>query len=171
MTGFDGGFPASPVADGDTLVFGNSRSAKQNALLAVKAGANGDITLKEGEEKGEFVKYKKTGVTPGMSSPLAADGLVYVPLGGSLACLDAATGKQIYKENLKGARQFVASPVLAGGHVYLTDEGGTTFVVAAGREFDLEATNKLDDMVWACPAVAGDRLLLRGVKGLYCIKK
>jgi outer membrane protein assembly factor BamB len=171
VTGIEAGFQASPTADSDTLLFGTNRSTKLNALFAVKAGASGDVSLKEGEEKNDFVLYKKAGVTPGMCSPLATGGLVYVPLGGSLVCLDPVTGKQVYKENLKGARQVVSSPVLAGGHLYLTDEGGTTFVVTAGREFELVATNKLDDMVWACPAVAGDRLLIRGVKGLYCIKK
>jgi hypothetical protein len=33
------------------------------------------------------------------------------------------------------------------------------------------SSNKLDGMFWASPAVAGDRLLLRSVEHLYCIKQ
>lgn len=169
MGGQDGTFYASPTAGGDVLAFGTTGG--KGLLTAVKAGAKGDISLKDGETSGEFVLYAKQGSAPHMASPLAADGFLYVPHGGSLACYDLTTGKQHYKESLKGARQVVASPLLAGGHLYLTDEGGKTFVVKAGPEFELVAANPLDDMVWACAAAAGDRLLVRGVKGLYCIKK
>ena len=170
--GWENGFPSSPTADGDLLAFGNHRSGANKApLMAVKAGASGDITPPKEGEPGEFVAFSKPGCSPGMSSPLAAGGLLYVPSGGTLACYDLKTGKQLYKENLKGARQIVASPILAGGHLYLTDEGGKTFVVTPGEEFELVSTNPLDDYVWACPAVADGKLLVRGVKGLYCIGK
>jgi outer membrane protein assembly factor BamB len=169
--GFDAGFASSPTASGDVLAFGNGRSAKNNALTAVKAGAKGDITLKDGEKANEHVLFAKTGCSPNMSSPLAADGLLYVNQGGALACYDLTTGKEVYKENLRDARQFVASPLVADGHVYLTDEAGKTFVVTAGREFELVAENPVGDMVWACAAAADGKLLIRGLKGLYCVGK
>jgi hypothetical protein len=34
----------------------------------------------------------------------------------------------------------------------------------------LIATNKLDDTFWSSPAIAGNRLLFRGVENLYCIQ-
>jgi hypothetical protein len=64
-----------------------------------------------------------------------------------------------------------ASPVLADGKLLITEETGKTLVVKAGKEFEVLGTNVLEDLIWSSPAVAGDKLLLRGVKGLYCIKK
>jgi hypothetical protein len=61
------------------------------------------------------------------------------------------------------------SPVVAGGRVYLLDEGGRTAVVKAGPAFELLAENPLGEMCWATPAVVGGRLYLRGRDKLYCI--
>jgi outer membrane protein assembly factor BamB len=46
---------------------------------------------------------------------------------------------------------------------------GHAFVLDAGPEFKLLATNKLNEMFWASPAVAEGSILLRGVDNLYCI--
>ena len=77
----------------------------------------------------------------------------------------------MFKEPLKGARTIAASPVAIAGKLYITEESGKTYVVKAGVEMEILQTNSLDDLFWASPAVAGDRLLLRGAKGLYCVKK
>ena len=47
----------------------------------------------------------------------------------------------------------------------------TTFVIQAGAEFKLLGTNKLDDLFWSTPSVAGESLLIRGVDKLYCIRQ
>jgi hypothetical protein len=52
------------------------------------------------------------------------------------------------------------------------NEDGVTFVFEAGDEFKLLHTNPLeeDDLGMATPAIAGDRLLLRTGKRVYCIR-
>ena len=50
------------------------------------------------------------------------------------------------------------------------DREGTTLVLKDGEELEVLATNKLDDVVNASPAVAGKQLFLRGEKFLYCIE-
>jgi hypothetical protein len=56
--------------------------------------------------------------------------------------------------------------------VFCLNEDGETHVLKAGREFELLHTNKLaeDDMAMACPAMAGDRLLIRTAARVYCIR-
>ena len=51
------------------------------------------------------------------------------------------------------------------------NEDGVTFVFGAGPKFDLLHSNKLaeDDMGMACPAIAGNRLLIRTSARVYCI--
>jgi outer membrane protein assembly factor BamB len=53
--------------------------------------------------------------------------------------------------------------------VLFSSQNGATVVLAAGPELKVLATNKLDDMFWSSAAVAGKRLVLRGVEQLYCI--
>ncbi len=48
-----------------------------------------------------------------------------------------------------------------------------TFVIAAGKEFEILHENHLaeDDMCMATPAIVGDKLLIRTSTRLYCIQK
>ena len=57
----------------------------------------------------------------------------------------------------------------AGGRVYLQGRDGEGVVLRAGRQYESLAANTLDDHFDASPVVAGDRLLLRGRKHLYCL--
>jgi hypothetical protein len=57
---------------------------------------------------------------------------------------------------------------MAAGRIYAAAENGTVFVFGAAKEFELLATNQLDDSVIASPAVVDGRLLIRGKQNLYC---
>jgi outer membrane protein assembly factor BamB len=89
-----------------------------------------------------------------------------------LTILDAATGKPVRpSERLPGVRNFYASPIFAGGHVYFTDRDGVTVVLKPGPRLDVVSTNKLDDPVDASPVAVDNQLFLRGAKFLYCIEQ
>jgi outer membrane protein assembly factor BamB len=107
---------------------------------------------------------------PQEPSPLYYRGLLYVWMdNGVLVCLDGKDGKEIYRKRLGGASN--SSPIGSGGRVYLSDNDGTTFVVEAGREFVLLATNHLGERITASPAVSGNRLYYRTDSHLYCIEQ
>jgi outer membrane protein assembly factor BamB len=171
LTNIDSSFSSSPAATKEMIVFGNGGPGSKSPLIGVKVGANGDISLKYKETSNDYVAYFKLGSAPGMSSPVAVGEYVYVPGSGTLACYEAKTGKQVFKEPLKGARVIAASLLAADGKLFITEETGKTFVVKAGPELEILKTNVLEDLIWSSPAVAGDRLLLRGVNALYCVKK
>jgi len=105
-----------------------------------------------------------------MASPVAAKGCVYVVNDAVLCCLDAVTGQLHYKKRLPGFRAVVASPVATGDKIVMIDESGNCIVIQSGLEFKILGRSKLEDTFWASPAVAGNALLLRGVKYLYCIR-
>jgi outer membrane protein assembly factor BamB len=88
---------------------------------------------------------------------------------GVLACLDGKTGEELYRERLGAACN--SSPVAGDGHVFLSDNDGKTFVVKAGREFHLVATNPLGERISASPAIAGSLLIYRTDSHLYCVGK
>ena len=171
LDGLVGQFQASPVADSEQLYVGAGNAFGSRPLCAIRAGASGDIEITADGTAGPGVAWYRNNGGPSMASPLLYEGRLYVveQRGGILACYDAKTGEQVYRERLPEARGFTSSPWAAGGKVYCLDEDGTTFVVQSGPEMKLLSTNKLDDMFWSSAAVAGDRLLLRGVNHLYCI--
>jgi outer membrane protein assembly factor BamB len=64
-----------------------------------------------------------------------------------------------------------ASPVLIDGKIFAINETGTVFVLAAAPTFKLLAKNALGEPVLATPAVADNRLYIRGAEHLFCITK
>jgi outer membrane protein assembly factor BamB len=153
-------FVASPVATPDLIVV---PSAKKGPVVGLKPDARGLITTGSKSEQWRF-KY-----TPDVSSPLVADGLVYLAgQNGTLYCVDAKTGEEHYAERIHPAR-YRASPVYADGNVYVTARDGIVTVVKAGPKFEKVAENKLPDQIAASPVIAGGRIYLRGFKDLYAI--
>ncbi len=68
-----------------------------------------------------------------------------------------------------GLEQIYASPVAAGGHVYLTSRAGTTVVIEDSPEFKIVATNSVGETVDATPAPVDQELFIRGEQHLFCI--
>ena len=77
------------------------------------------------------------------------------------------------RQKLPGGQHFTSSPWADNGRVFCIDEDGVTFVVRAGDKFELLGKNPLsdDDGCLATPAMVGDRLLIRTVSRVYCIRK
>jgi outer membrane protein assembly factor BamB len=86
---------------------------------------------------------------------------------GILSCLDARTGKEKYKQRIGGS--FAASPLYAGGKIYLFDTQGKTTIFKSGDMYKLVETNQLEGKFMASPAVAGQSLILRTELALYRI--
>lgn len=84
--------------------------------------------------------------------------------------MEAGTGQIIYQEKIEKVGACWASPWAHEDKIYFMDEKGVTKVIKAGREFELLHENSLDDRFWASVAVAGDALLFKGDRRLYCIK-
>jgi outer membrane protein assembly factor BamB len=116
-------------------------------------------------------KYNKG--TPYVPSPLLAEGRLYFTLANNplLTILDAKTGKALVdRARLPGQNSFYGSPVAAAGRVYLADRDGTTLVLKQGDNFEILASNILEDRFDATPVPVGRQLFLRGEKFLYCIE-
>jgi outer membrane protein assembly factor BamB len=94
-------------------------------------------------------------------SMLVKDGYLYSILDAGVAiCWKSDTGEEQWKQRLGGT--FSASPVLAGDHLFATDEAGkTTVFKATPKEFDLVAENQLGTECFATPTIAGGRIYFR----------
>jgi len=106
-----------------------------------------------------------------MPTPIVYGGLLYVLKNqGILSCYDLHTGAVHYEERLPGVTSgFSASPVAAGGKLYLSSEDGEVLVVKAGPAFALLARNPMGQPLMATPAISGGMLLVRGERELFAI--
>ena len=81
---------------------------------------------------------------------------------GVLSCYDAATGERKYKERLgSGGDGFTASPVASTGRLYFTSEQGSVFVVKPEPTFNVIATNQIDEVCMATPAISDGVIFFR----------
>jgi outer membrane protein assembly factor BamB len=129
------------------------------------------VALKPARDNAEpEVVWQTLKLRPGYCSPVAHDGLVYIVMGGGFVhCADAKTGDVFWTHRIKGTASYAASPLLADGKLYVTDEAGITTVLQAGREEKLLASNAIDDTILASPVAADGAIFLRSDRALYCI--
>jgi outer membrane protein assembly factor BamB len=141
-------------------------------VYAIRAGATGDISLKEGETSNTYIAWFHKAAAPYNPSPLVYGDYFYVLRDrGFLSCYDAKTGKAIYADQRLGAPAFTSSPWAYNGKVFCLSEDGDTFVIKAGPEFKLLGKNSLDELCLATPAIARGSLILRTQTKLYRIRK
>jgi outer membrane protein assembly factor BamB len=109
-------------------------------------------------------------LTPDVSTPLIADGLVYLlHKDGKLQCVDLETGKDVYLKRTHTG-QHRTSPLLADGRLYFGSNDGWVSVVRAGRTFELLDRVDLGEAVTASLLVADGTLYVRSYDALYAIR-
>jgi len=78
---------------------------------------------------------------------------------GTLACFNATTGEEYFsRQRLKGIGGVYASPVGAGGRIYISSLNGSTQVIKHGTQYEVLAVNTLDDGFSASPVVVDNEL-------------
>jgi outer membrane protein assembly factor BamB len=109
-------------------------------------------------------------VPEGICSPVIAGDHVYrLHAPDVLKCWKLQTGEPAGVRRLEGITTTWASPVATPeGRIYFAS-AGKSFVVEAGPELKVLATNDLADPGHASPAVSGGRLFLVGEKIVHCI--
>ncbi|MHC4149584.1 MAG: PQQ-binding-like beta-propeller repeat protein [Planctomycetota bacterium] len=152
---------ASPVVV-DGMIYSPTR---KKPLLALRAGGSGDVTTSN-------LAWKWDGAgAPDVPTPVCDGKYFYmVDDGGKITCLDAKSGKVIWGPERTAQGVVSASPLLADGKLYITNERAVTSVVTAGSDFKMLATNELDGTyTLSSPVVSGSKLFIRTSTHLYCI--
>ena len=153
-----------PAQHNDTvLVMSGHRDPK---LMAIRLGREGDLT------GSDAVLWSQTRGMSYSASPVLHDNKLYTLTDtGMLSCFNATTGEPYYhQQRLPQADSFKASPVGAGGNLYLASESGVVTVVKMGEKFEVAATNTLTDQMFvASPVVAEGEMFLRSKTHLFCV--
>ncbi|MBX3395426.1 MAG: PQQ-binding-like beta-propeller repeat protein [Phycisphaerae bacterium] len=151
----------SPTVVGDLVV----ATSRERPIVAVRVGDKGDIT--SAQTAWTYLGRK------GPDVPSAATDGRYLYLihdNGFATCLEAATGREVWGPERIESGPYSASPLVADGRVYITNEDGVTTILATGPEFKRLGVNRLDGgYTLSSFAVSGKRLYLRTAKSLYCI--
>jgi outer membrane protein assembly factor BamB len=158
--GFLGNAVPTPVAN-DKMIF--VASGYPDKLLRAIEIPN------EGKSAVVAWEYKKG--TAYVSSPLLYDGYLYlVSDKGILTCLEPGTGNVVYEGGrLPIPTSVKASPIAWDGKILISGQDGDYFVVQAGPAYDVLSTNSIGGVVYASPAIAGGKLLLRAEDHLYAV--
>ncbi len=160
-----GSIIASPVfADGRVFIaMGQSpgHGTGPSLIHAISPNGQGDVT-------GSRLLWTSREVGRVVGTPIAKDGLLYVgDLGGTVHCLDAATGAHVWKHETNEA--IWGCLLLAGDRLYVGNVEGRMTVLRAGRRKELLAQIEMDAPLYSRPAPIGDGLLLATARRSYLI--
>jgi outer membrane protein assembly factor BamB len=144
------------------------------ALYAIRPGASGNISLKDGEKNNEWIAWSQPrGSSIHPAYLISGDRLFVNYDAGLLACFNAKTGETIFPRARldTGGGRFYASPWAYNGKVFLLNEDGTTWVIEDGPTFNVVRKNSIGDFAWATPAISRGSLFIRTYTKLYRLQK
>jgi outer membrane protein assembly factor BamB len=159
-----GTIPSTAVADGVLY-------APSKGLTALQPDAAGSAPK---------VLWQASRLTPVTPTAIAYNAHVYsIASSGVLHCADTTDGKSLWQMRLlvqtgeKPSRgMFSATPVAAGGHLYIVNEDGVLMVVKAGGEKgEIVAHHEFGETILGTPAIANGALYLRSDRHLWKVAR
>jgi len=157
---------ATPVVVGDMAVIAYGRNDRGiPRLYGIRLTGSGDVTATNHV-------WKRDDVGTFVPTPVAYKGkVILVRDRGEVACIDPATGKSVWEAAFpKHRTNYYASPLIAGDKLYAPREDGTVFVASiANDKFEVLSENDMAESVIGSPIPAGNRILIRGEKHLFCL--
>ena len=149
---------ASPVVAGGLII----APSRQSPVIAIRPGGRGDVS--HSHKAWQFARG------PDVPTPVSDGTHVYLVTDNGVAyALNAKTGAVVWGPMRLKPGTYSASPILADGRVYVTNEDGLTSVFAAGPAFQVLAENPLNDYTLSSPAVSQGQIFIRTAKHLYAI--
>lgn len=133
-------------------------------ILAIPVDQTGDVT--------KTIAWKQSENLPDVVSLLATEAhIITMTAGGRLAAINTKDGEIAWEQEFEHER-LDASPILAGGHVYLFDkEKGVVLIFKPGAKYEQVAKLSIGEPIHATPAFVNGRIYVRTDKHLYCIGK
>jgi outer membrane protein assembly factor BamB len=161
----------TPIIGPNLIIVTNGYTPIQ-PIYAIKPGASGDISLKKDQTSSESVAWSMPRGGPYIPTPVIyGDHLYVLAITGVLTSYDVRTGQRIYQQRVGMGGSFSASPVAADGKLYISSEDGDVYVVKAGPQYELLASNSIGEVLMASPAISDGTLFFRGLRNVFAIKQ
>ena len=156
---------ASPVYADGRVFFAMGQSPGHgngpSLIYAISPNGQGDVT-------GSRLLWTSREIGRVVGTPIVKDGLLYVAdLGGTVHCLDAATGAHVWKHETN--EEIWGSLLLAGGRLYVGTVDGNMTVLRAGWRKEVLAQIEMDAPLYSRPTLVGDALYVATARRLYLI--
>ena len=153
------------------LIYITKAHGGMSPIYAVHVSAAGDISLAEDTSSNKHIAWSYSKDGNYIPTPIIYNEYLYCCSDkGKLSCIEAGTGKLLYRESLSSSSAAVsASPVAAEGKIYCTAESGDIYVVEAGSEFKLIGVNKMNETCMATPAISQGTLFFRTRHNLVAV--
>jgi outer membrane protein assembly factor BamB len=158
----------SGIIDGDLIYIGQGKENPDNNIQGRFVCLDGS-KVKAGKPK---LVWKVDGIRANFASPALHGGRLYIcDDSAKILCLDAKTGKQLWKFSY--GRNAKGSPVWADGKLYLADTNGGFHIidVRGQRPKRLARVFLRDTEINGNAAVANGKVYFGTDGGLYCIGK
>lgn len=151
---------ASPVVAGDRCVV---RGGYEGPELGIRIGGTGDVT-------DSHLLWRHAQRPSNVGSGVIAKHHLYVPdIDGFITCVDPASGDRLWRQR-PAPGQLWSSILYADGHLYATNQRGTTVVFTPDTaKLNVVALNALGEKTNATPAISEGEIFLRTHEYLYCI--
>lgn len=132
-------------------------------LTAFRPDGSGDVTK-------THAAWINEDSIPDVTTPASNGELLFMlTTSGVLTAVDMKDGKKVWEKDYE--IEFHSSPVIAGKHLYLFSQKGTSIVAEAGRDYKELLKTDMPDSFHASPAIAQDRIFVRGITNTWCISK
>jgi outer membrane protein assembly factor BamB len=118
------------------------------------------------------VVWRENTSIPEVPSPLLYKGRIFLIRNGGVAtCLDASSGKVIYRARAGAAGVYYASPIAASGRIYFgSGDGVITVIAAASDQLKILARNEMGEDLIATPAIVGNAIYVRTIGNLWAFE-
>ena len=144
----------------DGLIIGSSGSGGGgNYLVAIRPDKKGENPPEKAYE------IQRANYVP---SPVAVDGNLFLFTDKGIGqCFNLQTGEMHWQERI--ARGFSGSPVATKENIYIMDESGMLYTIAAAKKYKLVGSHALGEASHSTPAIANNQMYLRTESNLICI--
>lgn len=148
----------SPLLSPEAIV---SMGGFGGPAIGIKPGGNGDVTATH-----QLWRHERSPQRIG-SGAIVGEHVYILNAIGTAQCIELKTGKTLWEE--RASKESWGSMVHAAGRLYVTDQSGTTIVLAAKPQFVVLARNPLNDRSQSTPAVSNGEIFVRTYQNLWCI--
>jgi outer membrane protein assembly factor BamB len=130
-------------------------------LMAIRPGATKNA-------RPSHIAWEKQRGIPETPSLLYYLGKLYLLRdGGVLTCLEAGTGKELFRERIGAAGQYTASPIAADEKIIAASVPGVVTIIQVDDKLNVLARNRFKEKIFATPAIAENKIYLRTTGHLY----
>lgn len=154
---------ASPLVLGDVCI---AFAGFGGPAMGIKLGGKGDIT-----DESRLWRVEKNPQRIG--SGIFLNGYVYLANAGpnTFQCINPKTGEVLWQERSGGPAHW-GSMVYAAGHIFVTNQSGTTFVINPdSQKLEIVGKNTIEEGSNSTPAFSDGEIFLRTFENIYCIGK